>query len=498
MRRIPAWNRSALLLLTAVTVYFQTWADLWPYWEHKNATYTHGTLIALTSIWLVWRSRPALVGVAPRANPFVLPIVLLLSAVWLLLARANVFIVHAMLWPVLAFAILWAGTGWRVASKFVFPLSFLYFAIPVWDYLKPPLQAITSTMVGILTTIAGLPAIVNGPTVTLPDATIFIALDCSGAHFLSVAIAVGVLAGAIRGDSARTRILIVILAGLLSMIFNWVRILLIVLAYLNADLRHGLETMGHYTFGWWVFAIDLVAFYLALRWIPHSARPAPSASPTHSHTAEPQSVSDTRVFLSTFAALLLLPASSWAVQRAHDYPSGLQAAIPIPGVSEPLSPDVRWQPKFQGAAWQHRVAYVWPPGRVIELYRNEYHEQSQAAELTGVGAVLFDPDTFTVRAAASVRISLDASHSIAATRVELADTAQQPWVAFYTYIVGDHTVGSAVQAQFLTAYHALYRRTAAGVLAVAAPCTPNCTTVSATLEQALASARQAYQQAQRE
>ena len=52
-----AWNRCVVLLLIITAVYFQTWADLWPLWENRNATYTHGVLIAAVFLWLVWRSR---------------------------------------------------------------------------------------------------------------------------------------------------------------------------------------------------------------------------------------------------------------------------------------------------------------------------------------------------------------------------------------------------------------------------------------------------------
>ena len=96
-----AWNRCAVLLLATTAVYFQTWADLWPLWENKNATYTHGGLIAALFLWLVWRSRTTLAGIPPSANPSVLPLVLVLSLAWLLAARANIRIAHTMLWPVL-------------------------------------------------------------------------------------------------------------------------------------------------------------------------------------------------------------------------------------------------------------------------------------------------------------------------------------------------------------------------------------------------------------
>src|SRR5690606_13009486 len=95
-RSVPTWNRSVVLLVIAVAAYFQTWMDLWPFWENKDATYTHGTLIAVVAVWLVWRARTALVTVEPSPSAIGLVLLVVLSAVWMLAAHANVFIVYAM------------------------------------------------------------------------------------------------------------------------------------------------------------------------------------------------------------------------------------------------------------------------------------------------------------------------------------------------------------------------------------------------------------------
>ena len=491
MGSIPAWNRCVLLLLITVAAYFQTWADLWPFWENKNATYTHGSLIAIIAIWLVWRARAALAQVPAVANPRVLSLVLALSAIWLLAARANIFVLYAMLWPVLAFAILWAGAGWRAASKLAFPLSFLYFAIPFWDYLKPPLQVVASTMVGILTSIVGVQAVVDGPYITVPSGTIYIALDCSGAHFLSVALAVGVLAGEFRGDRLRTRVLILVLAGLLSMIFNWLRILLIVFAYLDEDLKHGLETMGHLTFGWWVFAFDLVVFYLVLRLVPFSSPPAVVAGPSRTEYA-PVSTNGSGLPLAITAAVLL-PASSWVAQTMEDYPLDPPGPVAVAGLAGPISPDSRWQTDFKGAAWEHRVAYILKDGRVMELYRNEYHRQSQGKELIANGTLLFDPTSFETRTVTPAHLERDRKPFIDANRIELLDKSGRSWSAIYTYVIDGNAVASSRKAQLLTALRSLYGRPAAGVFAVAVPCVPDCAAVSDELAKATVLAYDAYQ-----
>jgi exosortase len=489
MHSNPAWNRSVLLLALATAVYFQTWSDLWPYWEHKNATYTHGTLIALISIYLVWRARPALAGMTPAPSTVALPLVLLLSLAWTVAARGNVLVAHAMLWPALAFAGLWAGVGWRAASHFAFPLGLLYFAIPFWDFFKGPLQALSAFMVSLLTSAAGLPAHIDGPYIVLPDATIFITLDCSGAHFLSVALALGALAIKFRGDGLRTGALIMVVAALLSMIFNWLRIFLIVLAYLDADLTHAMETMGHLTFGWWVFAVDIIAFWLVLRLIPSSARPGKEPE---SASAEPATGAGLIGPALTALTIALLPVSSWAAQLGRDYPVGSASPLVLPGLTGPLAPDPRWQPRFDSPAWEHRAAYLQPNGRVIEIYRNEYHRQSQGHELISNGSPLFDPALFSTQASRVVLLEGSDAPPLNVTRVDLKDKSGREWTAMYTYLIDDNVVATASRAQLVTALHSLYGRPVAGVLAALAPCLPDCQAASKTVSAAMIVADKAY------
>ena len=490
---LGTWGQAVLLLLAVVGVYFQTWVDIWPYWENKNATYTHGTLVAVVTLWLLWRARPAVNRIEPLRDARAVPVVLLLSAVWVLATSANVFIVYAALWPLLAFAALWAGLGLQAAYRFAFPLSFLYFAIPVWDYLKPPLQVITTTMAGLLTSLFGIPAAFDGPYVTLPTGTIFIAEDCSGAHFLCVALAVGVLAGVLRGDVLRTRILILIVAGLLSMAFNWLRILLIVLAYQHPGLRDALETMGHLTFGWWVFALDLVVFSLVLRFVPRSADEQ-AAKRLPDRTAPVRSVNGSGGLWIAAIAIVLLPAVAWVLPRIDSYPPAIPAADS--GVTaadrQLLSPDLRWTPHYPGTAWEQRFALRTGSGNAVEVYGNRYHEQSQGNELVSRGSNKCDPRSFSAGSSGIVDLRDSQDRPIPARREVLTDRSGSSWLTLYTYLVDDEPIPGSRRVQLATAFRSVYSRPTAGVVAVAAPCPGECTSLSADLAETFVAVLEDY------
>jgi exosortase len=463
------------LLLIAIGAYFQTWVDLWPYWDDKNATYTHGTLVAVVSVWLVWRARLTVNQIEAIPSARALPVIIILSVAWVLAEKANVFILYVTLWPLLVFSALWAGLGLRVANQFAFPLSFLYFAIPVWDYLKPPLQAITSVMVGMFTHMFGLPAALDGSYIILPTDTLFIADDCSGAHFLCIALAVGMLAGAIRRDTLRIRILILVFAGLLSMAFNWLRILLIVLAYLHPALKGAIETMeGHLTLGWWVFALDLIVFGLVLHFVPRTP-PEAAERRTHNQRIPIRSSSSAGLWMS-IPALVVIPAIAWTLPRFDTYPT----EMPDPALglstaeSDLVSPDLYWSPTYTGTAWAQRFAIQADRQNAIEVYGNQYHEQTQGNELISRGSQLFDPLLFSPISSSIVHLQDSKGQSISARRDMLTDQSGRSWLTVYAHMVDGEPIIGIRSVQLKTALRSMYSRTTAGVVAAATPCVETC------------------------
>lgn len=488
------WALTVLLLLIAVGVYFQAWADVWPYWENESATYTHGPLVTIVSVWMIWRARLTVNQIGTTPCPRMLPVIIVLSAVWIISVNANIFILYVVLWPLLAFSALWAGFGLTVAYQFAPPLGFLYFAIPIWDYLKPPLQAITSKMVGVLTHVFGIPAALEGSYVTLPTATLFIADDCSGAHFLCIALAVGVLAGVIRRDTLRTRILILIIAGLLSMAFNWLRILLIVLAYLHPSMKGAIDTMeGHLTLGWWVFALDLLVFALILRFVPRASMPLEETRLRQQNTSiQLRSRTGTRMAV---LALVALPAIAWTLPRFDSFST--ETPSPDLGLSRAgsdiVSPDLRWIPQFPGTVWEGRFAIMTDTGVVIEVYSNLYHKQTQGSELISRASYLFDPTYFTSESSETIDLHNSEDQTIRAHRDILTDSAGTSWLATYTYFVDNEPIANSRLTQVTVGLRSIFNRTTAGIVGVATPCVKDCTHQVPNIEDAFVHVVGAYQ-----
>jgi exosortase len=459
----------------AAVTYSQTWVEIWRYWEGETGLYLHGILVAIAAVWLLWRAMSAVETIETTPSTLAVPVVLLLSTSWVLAEKANVFIVYVALWPILAFAVLWVGLGLRAASEFSSPLGFLYFAIPVWDFLQPPLQAITSTMVGIFMYIFGMPAVLDGPYITLPTARLFIAEDCSGAYFLCVALAVGVLAGITRCDAPRTRLLLLVIAGSLSMAFNWIRILLIALAYLHPGLNKAMDWMGgHELLGWSVFAIGLFVFGQVLRFIPRTPYPHPETQrPAQSVSSRPKNYAG--LWMSVFA-LVLLPVITWALPRFDAYPAGLPRTglALLRAKADLVPPDLRWSPHFPGAVWEDRLALMKDGGIMLEVYGNRYHEQTQGSELISSVSNLFDPASFALGSSEIVELVGSKGQPMHARLGLLSHNSGSSWLTMYTYFVDSDPVTSIRRVQLITGLRSMHSRSTAGIIAVAMPCIEVC------------------------
>ena len=185
--------------------------------------------------------------------------------------------------PLLVFAALLAVLGWSVARILLFPLGFLYFALPLWGDLVGILQHLSVNATHALIWLTGLPAYMDGNFVRLPAGTLEIADGCSGLHFLIVGLAMAALYGELSRDSLLRRIAWLCLMGGLAIVANWLRIFVIVAAAYATEMKTFLVTVDHYWFGWLVFAATFAAFlWIANRSAgahgPESVKPLPAAT----------------------------------------------------------------------------------------------------------------------------------------------------------------------------------------------------------------------------
>ena len=258
-------TRSRVLL---ATIFLLTLAAFWPtlltfhpVWMRYG--YSHGYIIGLLTIWLVWRDRNVLMTFS-EGWPFALLPLVGLSGLWLAATILTVGMVQQVTLAILlvCWGVATFGLG---AARVLLPIGATFLlAVPVWDVLIRPLQLVTIMVSKFLLWVIRLPADVQGEFVTIPAGTIQIAESCAGLIYLLSGLVVGVLYAHVFAHGWRAKLAVLGLATAISLASNWIRVVGLVVIGHATDMRSSLMT-SHGTYGWVIFTIALVPFFILAR-----------------------------------------------------------------------------------------------------------------------------------------------------------------------------------------------------------------------------------------
>ena len=252
--------------------------------------------------------------------------------------------------PLLVLTTIWAAGGWPLARWAAFPVLYLYFALPAWDFLDLPLQSLTTDVSIWLVRQVGIPATTDGHVIHIPEGWFEIAVACNGLHFVVVALAIAAVHGEIDDDSLGSRLLLMGIAGVLAIATNW----LTGVHRHRGRARHehaALPGPGRSL----LFRVVPVRIHADLLRLPVIAHPA---SEKHSQVrwdregpgccrAAPNGSAVTAIVLSA-VALSLGPLWAQAVPRLAA-PLGDEAPPQLAGWSGPTPYVGAWRPVFENA-----------------------------------------------------------------------------------------------------------------------------------------------------
>ena len=473
---VPTRARSGLLaalaVAAAVIALRPTLISLHELWV-GIFDYSHGYLIAGVSIaWLALVLRKHW---ADPARPSLLGGVLLALGLcaWLVAYNANSLILHQLLAPVIMCCAVFATTGWSVARSTIPPLAFVWFAMPVWEYLLPVLQRLSVFATENTLALLGVPVDVQEYTVTIPEGTFQIIEGCSGKRFFMVALALGTLAGTVSGLRHRRLVAFVALSGALALVANWIRIAIVIYVGHATNMQHYIVAVEHRTLGHVVFGVLMVVIALLARWWAPAAAGRSENAHVVGATASPATPS---AFWPAAVPLgLLLATIALTEARAS---TGIRTAelgtlpVAVGTWQGPLPAQPDWAPTFQGPDAERRAAYRSADG-TVEVYVAAYAEQRQGRELVHHRNTLLAPGAWhRAWPATTTRIAGRAAAPLAAFEARSADGGL--WLLAYTFSVGGWRTTSEPLAQLAYGVRSLVKPVPAGVLALATRCHSNC------------------------
>jgi exosortase len=441
--------------------------------DTSGTTYVHGWLILAVCIWLVLRSRRELAAAPARVSPIALLALAGAMVAWLLCYRASIESLEVAVQPLIFWLAVTGAFGWSVGRLLLFPVGYLYFAVPIWDPV--PLQHLTLLAVRGMLALTGPAALITGDEVHLVNGTFLIEEGCSGLHFMIVGLAVAALYGELERDPWRTRVKQLALMAALALIANWVRVYTVIEAGYLTDMRSYLVRVSHYGFGWGVFAVALcIFFWLVPRFAAGAgaeARPAPA--PPRAASVRPE-LAGLAVAVAIIVALPLLSARVRSTESAPDpAPQSITARAPWQAV--PLDVRSAWQPMFAGADRLQRYAFGNAQGETVEVVEVLYGTQRQGAELVGETSSLFGP----ALAAGDEQVVMSARGAF--REAEVIERSGLRSLVWWRFEVAGRNLTGQFTEQLLYGAYALVSNPPAGLIALRVACRADCDSARRTL-----------------
>src|SRR5215469_7016049 len=163
---------SLLALSATVLAMAQTW--------YESNTFNHGFLIPPIAAYLAWRKRTALAGATIVPDWRGVVGVTVASLAWLVGDAAGTQIVQEIGLVMIIQMLVLAIFGKMVFRILLFPLFYLFFAVPFGLELVPPLQTITALLSVDLLKLVGVPVFSDGYLISIPGGDWYVADACSG------------------------------------------------------------------------------------------------------------------------------------------------------------------------------------------------------------------------------------------------------------------------------------------------------------------------------
>jgi exosortase A len=350
-----------------------------------SLTFGHGFFIFPVTIFLFYRLRRQLAESQPKPAAWALPLIAGALLIWMVGELVDLAVVRQFafvsIWQLLFLLVF----GWQVARASIFPLAYLYAAVPFGTSAIPTLQYITANLSVAFLRLSGVPVFLDGFHIEIPSGNFLIAEACSGVRYLIVCLAVGVLAAHLFFRSWPRRIIFVAVSFVMPIIVNGVRAYTMVMFghYGRYDLATGFD---HLVAGF-IFMSTVLLCLLGAGVLLRDAPAVPAASdrpaPDPTHGTSPVAVRERAVQLGTavLAMTVIFWAHMWSAQAKAPL-ANLEVALQAPTlgsdwVFEDGTP--RWSPSFRGADAELHQGYRYGKDRV-DLYLAYYAYQREGAE----------------------------------------------------------------------------------------------------------------------
>lgn len=432
-----------------VACYWQTAQSLTWVWGH-DGTYRYAFLIFPLSFCVALSLRHRLRANPPIPSIWGLAVVTALIGVWQVGHALAINLPQHFAFVALFPALVLACWGWRALRILKFPLAYLIvFAVPWGNAMVGPLQDFTARFAVHVLNLTGIPVLLNGREIITPSAVWMVANACSGVKFFIACTALGCLYAYLMYRRRWKRVLFVLLAAVVPIIANGLRVYFTVLIGETWGLHYATGT-DHMIFGWQFFGTVLVLLLLS-GWFFHDRYVAPEASP---HAARRPVAG--RMAIWPVSMLLLLAGAIVAdtMRPPAPSPAHLQLSAPrLAGWTALQTEATSWRPHFHLPTGEVHATYRSAAASgAVQLFHALYVGKPRTDRaLIAYGNDMYDHARSRVLATSMQPVELSGGRQVSARELRLAGTGG-PRLVWYWYCVDRHCTPSPVVTKLLEAW----------------------------------------------
>ncbi|MEO9586251.1 MULTISPECIES: exosortase A [Marinobacter] len=478
MHTVTGYSRQYLWLLAVPLLVFGLWAEWQTFFSlwYDSIIYNHGFLVLAGTLFLLYLRRESLAELRVNASPLALFLLAGASVVLLLSQAADIRVFRLLLVPLLI--IIW---GWSIWGKGFLktaggPIMLLIFGVPIWDDLSPLLQHITVFFNEIFLQIADIDATIKEFYIILKVGAFVVENGCSGVRYLMVGLFLASFYGQLHYRSHTPTVLLVLIAALLSMLANWIRVFGIIAAGHYTNMETSLVE-DHELFGWVIFVIFTLVplFYISAK----LDKPSEQTEDTPATTVRATPIRSSIAWPVIASLLLLWPSLMPLAVHAKTERLALawNPTLPetVPGWRGPLRHANIWHPDYQKPDIDIGGVYVSDDLQQVQLQIIGYRLQTQNKELIYYRNRIFDADEWAL--VSQTTHELNTAYSTGLERVNetiIRRPADGEQIIIWSwYDIGDTLTDSRIKAKVTGALKKITGDSRGALWAVAGRCEGN-------------------------
>ncbi len=234
-------------------------------WSADNSYYSHGPLVPMVALLLIFRKKEALEKLTPEVSPWGLRIFVLGVVFYWASALFHVYFTSGFAMLIVITGLVLHFYGEKVFKEIFFPLLFLVFMVPlpiiVIAYICFKLKVLSALLATLILNLIGFPAVQLSSLIKLPHSYVLVEDSCGGLRSLISLAALGSIFAYRLRSSLSHKWLLFIAAIPIAVITNAFRIVFLSVV---GEIWGAQYTQGplHSISAYLVFAFAFLMLYL--------------------------------------------------------------------------------------------------------------------------------------------------------------------------------------------------------------------------------------------